>query len=47
MFTGIVEETGKIQTVVDKKVVIEYHEALENTKAILKNFYQRVIIGQE
>ena len=32
MFTGIVEETGKVQTVTDRKIVIECHEVLENTK---------------
>ena len=32
MFTGIVEETGKVQTITNKKFVIEYHEVLENTK---------------
>ena len=32
MFTGILEETGKIQTVTDRKVVIECHKVLENTK---------------
>ena len=32
MFTGIVEETGKVQTVTDRKIVIECNEVLENTK---------------
>ena len=31
MFTGIVEETGKVQTVTDRNIVIEYHDVLENT----------------
>ena len=32
MFTGIVEETGKVQTITGCKTVIECHEDLENTK---------------
>ena len=32
MFTGIVEETGKVQTITGSKTVIECHEDLENTK---------------
>ena len=32
MFTGIVEETGKIQTITGRKIVIECREDLENTK---------------
>ena len=32
MFTGIVEETGKVQTVTDRKIVIECNEVLGNTK---------------
>ena len=32
MFTGIVEETGKIQTITGSKTVIKCHEDLENTK---------------
>ena len=32
MFTGIVEETGKVQTITGCKIVIECHEDLENTK---------------
>ena len=33
MFTGIVEETGKIQTISGRKTVIECREDLEKTKA--------------
>ena len=33
MFTGIVEETGKVQTITGSKTVIKCHEDLENTKA--------------
>ena len=33
MFTGIVEETGKVQTIIGRKTVIECHEWLKNTKA--------------
>ena len=33
MFTGILEETGKVQTITGSKTVIECHEDLENTKA--------------
>ena len=32
MFTEIVEETGKVQTITGSKTVIECHEDLENTK---------------
>ena len=32
MFTEIVEETGKVQTITGCKTVIECHEDLENTK---------------
>ena len=32
MFTGIVEETGKVQTITGCKTVIECHEDLENTE---------------
>ena len=32
MFTGIIEETGKIQTVTDRKAVIECKMVLEDTK---------------
>ena len=32
MFTGIVEETGKVQTITGSKTVIKCHEDLENTK---------------
>ena len=32
MFTGIVEETGKVQTITGSETVIECHEDLENTK---------------
>ena len=32
MFTGIVEEIGKVQTITGSKTVIECHEDLENTK---------------
>ena len=32
MFTGIVEETGKVQTITGSKTIIECHEDLENTK---------------
>ena len=32
MFTEIVEETGKVQTITSSKTVIECHEDLENTK---------------
>ena len=32
MFTGSVEETGKVQTITGCKTVIECHEGLENTK---------------
>ncbi len=33
MFTEIVEETGKVQTITGSKTVIKCHEGLENTKA--------------
>ena len=33
MFTGIVEETGKVQTITGCKTGSECHEDLENTKA--------------
>lgn len=33
MFTEIVEETGKIQTITGRKTVIECREDLENTNA--------------
>ena len=33
MFTGIVEETGKVQTITGSKTVIKCHEDLEKTKA--------------
>ena len=33
MFTEIVEETGKVQTITGSKTVIESHEDLEKTKA--------------
>ncbi len=32
MFTEIVEETGKVQTITGSKTVIECHEDLENTE---------------
>ena len=32
MFTGISEETGKIQAVTEKKIVVECKQVLENTK---------------
>ena len=32
MFTGIVEETGKVQAITDRKVVIECKKVLENSK---------------
>lgn len=32
MFTEIVEETGKVQTITSSKTVIECHENLENTE---------------
>ena len=32
MFTGIVEETGKVQTITGSKTIIECHEGLENTE---------------
>ena len=33
MFTGIVDETGKVQNITSSKTVIECHEGLEKTKA--------------
>ena len=32
MFTGIVEETRKVQTITGSKTIIECHEGLENTE---------------
>ena len=32
MFTGIAEETGKVQTITGSKTIIECHEGLENTE---------------
>ena len=33
MFTEIVEETGKVQTITGSETVIKCHEGLENTEA--------------
>ena len=45
MFTGIVEETGKVQTITGSKTVIECHEDLENTKATINTLYITDIVS--